>query len=112
MVRDMPGQEDENIKLVFDQDMMYRFIHVKPKRKENPEYFTDAEREVLDAIIAKYERTSASELSELSHDTAWNEADMHRKVDITKDIKKQEFVDIIREQYDDVVFVKQMRTYA
>lgn len=111
-VRDMLGQEDENIKLVFSQDMGYTYIYVQPKRKENPEYFTDAEKEVLDRIIAKYGRASASELSDLSHDIAWNAADMHRKVDITKDIKKQEFVDGIREQYDDVVFVKQMKTYA
>ncbi|MBP9812741.1 SocA family protein [Candidatus Gracilibacteria bacterium] len=111
MVREMPNQEDENIKLVFKQET-YISIFIKAKRAENPDYFTDAEKEVLDAIITKYGRTSATEISDLSHDTAWNEADMHRKVDITKDIKKREFVDVIREQYDDVVFVKQMRTYA
>lgn len=111
-IRESETQEDENIKLEFSTYNQYSYIHLIPKRKPNPDYFTDADISVLNNVIKIYGSKSAKELSVISHDQAWNNAIEHAKIDISTDMKNSKFKDAILDQYDDIVFMTQMRIYA
>ncbi len=112
LVRDMENSEDENIKIITEIYPPYQSIQIEAKRKEDPDYFTQADREILDEIIQKYGKYTATEISDISHDKAWKEARMFGKVDITKDMKVKKHIPVVKELYNDIIFLKQMRTYA
>jgi uncharacterized phage-associated protein len=55
---------------------------VKPLRAAQLDYFSESDLECLDKAIDKYGRMSSSQLTELSHDKAWQAADENGPIDI------------------------------
>jgi uncharacterized phage-associated protein len=55
---------------------------VKPHRDAQLEYFSESDLECLDGAIAQYGSMTFSQLSELSHDKAWQAADENQHINI------------------------------
>ena len=111
-VRGAYWQKDENIQITSKIVNGYEHICIEPLRAYDSEYFTEYDISVLDAIIAKYGKERATDLSKLSHDTAWDTARMHGKVDITLDMKESKYKPIVEGLYDDITLLAQAVKYA
>ncbi len=111
-VRASKGSQDENIQLKFSHINGYEYIHINALREYNPDYFTETDRMILDKTIQKYGSDTATNLSAMSHDIAWQEAGMYAMINITRDMKKAQNKPIVEEQYDDVTFLTQSMIYV
>ena len=106
------GRTDGNIRLAYAYEGGYEHYTIIPLRPYDPDYLTPSEMAVIDETVTRYGSTTARELSEISHDKAWNQAKMWEKVDITIDMKSKENLPIVEEQYENIVFLTQSAIYA
>jgi uncharacterized phage-associated protein len=72
-------------------DFFNKFI-LRPKREADLDYLSESDTECLDTAIAKCKDLSFQQLTELSHDLAWNNTQRDRAISVK---------DILREQGDD-----------
>lgn len=75
-------------------------------------YFTPNMKEALDETIATYAPEKASKLSDMSHSKAWTKADNRQLVDITEDMENESFKELVKEQYEDTIYVLTKLKYA
>ena len=57
---------------------------VRPLRDPKLDEFSESDREALDSAIAQYGRLSFNELTDASHDSAWDAADENEFMDIAE----------------------------
>lgn len=85
---------------------------IKALQNYDEKYFTPGMKEALDRTIEKYAPTKASKLSDMSHSKAWDKADNRQLVDITEDMTNNSFKELVKEQYEDTVYVLTKLKYA
>ena len=78
----------------------------------NEDYFTPSSKQALDETIKIYAPEKASKLSDMSHSKARNKANNRQLIDITEDMTNDSFKELIKEQYEDTVYVLTKLRYA
>lgn len=90
----------------------YKQNTIEALQQYDEKYFTPNMKKALDETIKKYGSEKASKLSDISHSKAWNDATDHNLVDITKDMTNEDYKEIVKEQYEDIVYILKKLKYA
>ena len=115
-IKTSKGSQDSYIKIISEEKEWYRGWYsqntIESLQSYDPDYLTQDIQEALDFTIEKYGGKSAGTLSDMSHSTAWKDADDGKVIDITKDMNQEKYKELVKEEYQNTIWILTKIKYA